>query len=358
MSVSELDPSEWDDPECDPSLLDEARRAGSGSPVPWSDLAAVQLSATRKWFAEGAIEGNPIVMLSGPEKKGKSWLAIQLAVATIAGDPWLGAFPLRRPHGSPIYLDAEYGRDEFARRVTRVARGERLPPHVALNGIRHLESTGVPLDRESKAFRDIVRECERLPPTCVIIDPFRNHLDGAEEKSEDVLKAFTALSWLRERARCPIVCLHHVNKGGSTAGSRVFATRPDLLIEGSDAAVPVYSTRGRSMRAGDRLEAPFTVTVTHEHDDDDTVAVTKVRWVAPKSKGSKDLGPRERVRAAVTSEPRTMGAVRAVANVSGQAAERFIDEFLFAKEIEIVKVSGKVHYVSREDCIKPGQEDE
>jgi len=34
----------------------------------------VDAAAERDWIVEGAIEGTPIVLLTGPEKSGKSWL--------------------------------------------------------------------------------------------------------------------------------------------------------------------------------------------------------------------------------------------------------------------------------------------
>lgn len=82
---------------------------------------------------------------------------------------------------------------------------------------------------------------------------------------------------LRDAARCPVLALHHLNKSGGFTGNRAITTRADLIIEGSDDEKPEYETRGRQLRARiDPIAQPFTISVEHENDDDDTMAATRI----------------------------------------------------------------------------------
>jgi hypothetical protein len=242
----------------------------------WSDLVGAHrnVGQARDWFAEGAIEGSPIVMLSGPEKSHKSWVAIQLAAATTAGGSWLGAFAVRRP-GSVVYLDGEYGEHEFSRRVARLARGIGARPIDVLGSIRHLYSSGLTLVDTDATFARVLADVRAHPPSLVVLDPLRNHLDGSENDADAIVRAYRCLDLLRVAGGCPVLVLHHLNKSGGSSGSRAIATRGDLLIEGSDGDAPIYSVRGRTVRPTlDLIAKPFGLEISHVHDHDDTIAAT------------------------------------------------------------------------------------
>jgi hypothetical protein len=256
----------------------------------------------RDWFAEGAIEGTPLVLLVGPEKAGKSWILIDLVVATISGQRWLGRHEIKRP-GPVIVLDAEYGPDEYTRRLDRVARGRGLDPDAIADGVRYIYSTGWELRKHPAptaankhatahhdglwALYDDLRD-DRVEPALIIVDPLRNHLGGDENSAKEVLEALAALSALRGQAKCPVVIAHHLNKAGGASGSRALLGRADLIIEGSDESKPWYSASGRTIRQGDPIAQRFTVEVKHAHDqDDDKAATTLAARVVGQSGASK-----------------------------------------------------------------------
>lgn len=244
----------------------------------WTDLEQVRenASAVRDWFAEGAIEGNPLILFSGPEKSHKSWAAMQLAVATTLGAPWLERFPIRRP-GEVVYLDGEYGPHEFTRRICRIARAFGADERRVLSAIRYRYSIDVTLRQTDLVLSKITRDVNQYRPALVVLDPVRNHLDGDENEAHIVLAAFHALARLKTIGRCPVMLIHHLNKSGKFSGSRAFTTRADLIIEAEDKETPVYSARGRTLRQGvDLLSEPFTIEVEHLDDDDDEIAATRL----------------------------------------------------------------------------------
>jgi RecA-family ATPase/5S rRNA maturation endonuclease (ribonuclease M5) len=84
-----------------------------------SDLAGIMPPA-REWHIKGLIPAHTVTMLGGDGGVGKSLLALQLAVATAAGVPWISHDPA--PTKS-IYLSAEDDRDEIHRRLADIATG-------------------------------------------------------------------------------------------------------------------------------------------------------------------------------------------------------------------------------------------
>lgn len=272
-----------DDPDADPDQVAELRSARKHN-VPWTDLLSLwrEDPGRRVWWARGAIELRPppMIVWAGPEKREKSWIAMHAAVATVLGAQWLGAWEIERP-GNVVYLDGEYGPYEFGRRIARLARGMGEAPSDVLPSIRYLYSTDVIFNAESpgKELRGVLRDVQEFKPSLIVVDPLRNHIEGNENDSDVALAALRRLSQLRDAAECPILLLHHLNKSGEPAGSRAWATRPDVLIAGTDTAEPTYNARSRTMRRGDSIAKPFGVAVWHTNDDDESQAACHVRHV-------------------------------------------------------------------------------
>lgn len=260
----------------------------------WSDLEAAYASVgkARAWFAEGVIEGKPFIILTAPEKGKKSWVAMQLAacVADSCETLWLGAFPVKA-QGPVVYLDAEYGDYEFARRIARIARGLGAEPLDVLRRLRHRNSADLILSTEDRVFRSVVDEVTRNKPALIIIDPLRNHLAGDENDSNVIVKATRCIRMLQRFGGCPVMVLHHVNKSGKYSGSRALMGAADLILEGTDEAdAPVYTARGRTVRPFDRAAQPFSVEVEHENDEDDTKAATHFKLVTQAGGGGRRKG--------------------------------------------------------------------
>lgn len=234
--------------------------------VPYSDLAAEirGLGEKRDWWIEGAIVGRPKIVITGSEKAGKSFVAIDLVVALQLGGKWLDRWQVNWP-GAAVYFDAEYGAPAFAERLAATYRGHGLSDLDEICAraaeLRHLDSRLLTLE-PGKELKALCRDFQERPPAVIIVDPFRNHLPGGanENDSDVIVSAFRAVEELRQAAGgCPVVILHHVNKKGTSAGSRAIQSVADLLIngEGEPGTWLTYSATGRFVQPGDEIAGPW-----------------------------------------------------------------------------------------------------
>jgi hypothetical protein len=243
----------------------------------FSDLVTAYETAgeARDWFADGAIEGSPLTVIAGPEKWGKSWTLMDLAVSAVTGSRWLGAFEVKRT-GEPWYFDCEYGEHEFARRIARIARAKGIDPRDVLPRIRHVWSPGFQLSTENGLCRRSFELAKRTKPNLVVMDPWRDIIVGDENSALDTIEGMRVAAIFREHAGCPVVIAHHLNREGTPSGSRSLKGRADLYFAGTDEEQPWFTTIGRTIRHSDPIAKRFTIPIEHTDDDDNTIATTRL----------------------------------------------------------------------------------
>lgn len=318
-------------------VTDVAAESGPRAPSIFSDLlgALEHVGAARDWFAEGAIEGAPIVVWAAPEKGGKSWTAMQLAVATVTGGKWLGRFAVKR-EGTPFYVDTEYGAHEFARRLARIARAEGSDPRHVLGAVRHVWCPYMQLHHDDDAAKALLREVKLQRPPLIVLDPWRNFLVGSENNSDDTIEAMRIAAQLRDASGGVVLIPHHLNKQGETSGSRALLGRADLIFSGSDEDEPAYTAKGRTVRHRDPIRNAMRVVIAHDDDEDDTIARTLVRCRFDGESGAAELGKsakRVQQHMAKVQVPITMRALRTALGMNNQVATRALEELLNARAI-------------------------
>lgn len=112
----------------------------------------------REWHVENYIPRKTVTILSGDGGTGKSTLAMQLAVCTVLGRPWLG-MPVEK--GPVIYVAAEDDLDELHRRFAAIV------DDLSLN-FSHLVGAGlqiIPLAECEDALLAVPNKAGNLEPT-------------------------------------------------------------------------------------------------------------------------------------------------------------------------------------------------
>ncbi len=211
----------------------EVRGNGSGG-LPSGPLPLVSLNdlldeeATLEWDVEGLILRGERVLLCGEPGTMKSWLLQDLALALVAGVPWLDRFRVPAPR-RVLYLDEEMHEPTWRHRLWRLSV-DRVPgrDHPARQRFRLLA-------HQVLRFRDGALEAlfegvqrQGFDPDVLIVDSVRRVLDRqprAETLTVECVKARAMpdrrRQQTRDRARTAILsALRPGERAGRLTGVR------------------------------------------------------------------------------------------------------------------------------------------
>jgi len=190
------------------------------APLPARDWLVKDLAIT--------VPEEPIILFGSPGK-GKSWVAIELAIAVATGTPFCGFAPARR--GKVLYLDLEQGDYSIRQRIQQLMRGRSLD-----TTDDHLHPVVLPrlnlADPSTEAL--LARECEGY--ALCVIDSFSAAYFGIEENSPDVGNLLVMLHRVSRATRCAVVIVHHNRKRSTDPKASKVTSLDDLRGSGNIAA--------------------------------------------------------------------------------------------------------------------------
>ena len=175
----------------------------------------------QQWLIDGLWGRQAVGIVGGEPKCGKSFLALDLAVAVAAGVPCLRRFAADQP--GPVLLFAA----EDAGHIVRA----RLQGIASAAGARFetldiavIDVPALRLDHRADRQR-LMETVERIGPRLVVLDPLVR-LHGVDENT--VAEVAPILGFLRDiqrRFEAAVLLVHHARKSG--------ATRPGQALRGS-----------------------------------------------------------------------------------------------------------------------------
>lgn len=209
-----------------PASPNEAEPAAVGGPERWdtfrdSSRTEVECLVAELWPI-GALG-----FVSAAPKKGKTWIALALALAVSSGRPFLGRFEVPTPR-SVLYVALEGSRPALRARIGALARGMDLDPDApgGLPGL-HLwyRPRGMNLSEPAWSTR-LVEEAARVDAGLVVVDVLRRAASVREsgEGAGDFAQLVRNLDALPRAGRATAFC-HHFNKWGETSKNRTVAER-------------------------------------------------------------------------------------------------------------------------------------
>ena len=195
---------------------------GSVTPLPVVSAAALQTPVGRHtWLVEQLWTHQAVGVIGGSPKLGKSWLALDMAVAVASATPCLATFPVHT--SGPVLL---YAAEESAAALR--ARLETLAQ------IRHLDFTGLDvrvITAESLRL-DRTEDQDRLEATVVlhravllVLDPWIRLHAIDENVSGQVAALLGYLRSLQRKTGVAIALIHHVRKNASVAAGGGYCLR-------------------------------------------------------------------------------------------------------------------------------------
>jgi hypothetical protein len=199
-------------------ILDEIR-AGTG-------LGSAQMLDVESWaeFERSATETIPMLVdglwpeaglgiLGAPPKKGKTWVALDLAVSVAIGSRFLGAFAI--PTAQPVVLVAAEGHRAAIRgRIGALAHGHGIDPQTDETLRRNLQIVYKPAGLNLanpvwiRTIRDLVKQ---VGARLLIVDVLRAAAVLKENSNDEFRDLFRALAPLQEDG-CALALLHHFGK--------------------------------------------------------------------------------------------------------------------------------------------------
>ena len=186
-----------------------------------SPSALEQRPLTQQWLIAGLWGRQAVGIIGGEPKCGKSFLALDLAVAVAAGVPCLRRFQTDQP-GPVLMFAAEDAGHIVRTRLQDIARA--ADADFASLDIAVIDVPVLRLDHRNDRQR-LEQTVQRIRPRLVLLDPLVR-LHGVDENAvAEIAPILAFLRDLQRRFETAVVLVHHSRKSG--------ATRPGQALRGS-----------------------------------------------------------------------------------------------------------------------------
>lgn len=216
-----------------------------------------------------------LAVIFGDSNSGKTFFALDLALAIAAGKPWRGRMTKR---GLVIYVAGEG------------AASVRI--RIAAYRLENPDITGLPFAIVSQAvdflsldsINALIETIRAAETECgekvviVVIDTFARALAGGDENSaQDVGQAVAGADFIRSETGACVAFVHHAgkdpSKGARGSSALRAATDTEILIEGQTGQRTATVTKQRDLETGESM--PFELLpVKVAIDPDDLSAIT------------------------------------------------------------------------------------
>jgi RecA-family ATPase len=186
-----------------------------------------------RWIVEGYVpEG--LSVLAGRQKLGKTWLALDWAIAVACGGVAMGSIECEQ--GDVIYIDLENGQRRIKSRIEILFPDERLLPDLSrLDWVNKAPAL-------NKGFIDAMDDwrMSAVSPRLVVIDVLQRVKPPGNANQTSYESDYASLAELQHWAteHRVVVALHHTRKGG--------ADDPLEALSGSNGPVGLRRHHSRS----------------------------------------------------------------------------------------------------------------
>ncbi|MYE02354.1 MAG: AAA family ATPase, partial [Alphaproteobacteria bacterium] len=205
--------------------MGRARKAQGSTPVkgfPTRSPADLEdRPRQQQWLVDGLWGRQAVGIIGGEPKCGKSFLALDLAVAVAAGVPCLRRFETDQP--GPVLMYAAEDAGHIVRRRLQGIAAAAGADFQSLD-IAVIDAPVLRLDHRNDRQR-LQETVERIRPRLVVLDPLVR-LHGVDENTvAEIAPILGFLRDLQRRFEAAILLVHHARKSG--------ATRPGQALRGS-----------------------------------------------------------------------------------------------------------------------------
>lgn len=205
----------------------------------WTAVSAKNPPRRSPVLVEGILRRGHVALLAGKAKSGKSWAAIQLAIAVSTGGSWMGRGCER---GRVLYIDPELDPRSLDQRFHKVcdalgADATEVDANVIRWSLRGALTKG---SGKPPTVKDVAQDLKTIGEKfdLIIIDSCSALLDGDENKAQDVRAFFNVCLRISEYTGASVLCVHHFGKFAAgdrdsidrARGSSSWVDCPDLVL--------------------------------------------------------------------------------------------------------------------------------
>lgn len=166
----------------------------------------------QRWLVDGLWSEQAVGIIGGEPKCGKSFLALDLAVAVASGLPCLRRFAVSHP-GRVLLYPAEDALHIVRRRLEGICATAGAT--LAQLDVQVITAPSLRLDLDADRAR-LDETVARLKPLLLILDPFVRLHRIDENVSGEVAPVLAFLRELQRRHAVAVAVVHHARKGAGT----------------------------------------------------------------------------------------------------------------------------------------------
>ena len=208
----------------------------------------------------GVLRRGHKMLVTGGSKTGKSFLDMELAIATAEGLDWLG---FRCEKGCVLFVNMEIDHASAVNRMLSIYQAKGIDPG---DGVTMWSLRGHVLTMEEFADK-LISRVKGKNFDMIIIDPIYKLLSGDENSATDMGKFCNQLDRIASETGCAVVYTHHHSKGvqggkksmDRASGSGVFARDPDAILDISELVLTPELARAHAEDSGIPLRVEGTL---------------------------------------------------------------------------------------------------
>ena len=157
-----------------------------------------------KWIVPNYLPEEGMLLLCGEAERGKTWLALDLAIELTRGGKWLNQFKVKK--SKVLYIDEEKPKAFFKKRLRLLGTEKQYLP--SKQSLIFSFQKGMKLDRE-RGVKLFIKLLDKHQPNVVILDAFADFLTGKENDVTDILKIYDVLKTMRKKYHTTFVIIDH-----------------------------------------------------------------------------------------------------------------------------------------------------
>lgn len=221
------------------------------------------------WLIKGILPRADLCMIYGPPGSGKSFVALDMALAIARGVPWFGQ---RTTKGRVIVLAAEGG-GGYGKRIKAYCDVHGIAPEDLDLGV----ITGHPNLMEPDEVRELARSIKATGDVAlVVMDTLAQLTPGANENAgEDMGRALSHARVLRESTGATIAMVHHsgkdISKGSRGWSGILGALDSEMEVTRDERVRNIRVTKMKDAEDGQQLTFRLDTVVVGTDEDGDNI---------------------------------------------------------------------------------------